>query len=175
MGSWTNRGALAGLAIGGLIGSGVVGATPDTDGTIHGCVNEATGVVRVVDSAKPGNLGACIITGPRLLREQALDWQQIGPAGPPGPPGGLGAVAHRVSDYPALEIPAAGRTVDAYVWCEPGERVLAGFYGGLPPGGHVVSEGPEITQTRQGWSFSLSTTTGATMLTDFSARATCVS
>jgi hypothetical protein len=76
---------------------------------------------------------------------------------------------------PGLEIPAAGRTVDAYVWCEPGERVLGGFYGGLPPGGHVVSEGPELTQTRQGWSFSLSTTTGGTVLTDFSARATCVS
>jgi hypothetical protein len=38
-----------------------------------------------------------------------------------------------------------------------------------------VSEGPELTQTRQGWSFSLSTTTGGTVLTDFSARATCVS
>jgi hypothetical protein len=75
-----------------------------------------------------------------------------------------------------LEIPAgAGRVVDAYVWCEPGERVIGGFYGLLPPGGHIVSEGPEISQTRQGWSFSLTSTTGATVLADFTAGATCVS
>ena len=178
MGSWTNRAAWTGLAIGGLIGSGVASAAiPDTDGTIHGCVNEATGVVRVVDPAKPGNLGSCITTGPRLLREAAVDWQQTGVAGPPGPPGepGLDAISHRSAHHPALEIPAAGRTVDAYAWCEPGEQVLAGFYGGLAPGGHVVGEGPEIAQTRQGWSFSLSTTTGAPMVVDFTAKVTCVS
>ncbi len=178
MGSWTNKAAWAGLAIGGVIGSGVASAAiPDTDGTIHGCVNAATGVVRVVDADKPGNLGSCITTGPRLLRETAVDWNQAGVAGPPGPPGepAFGAIKYRSASHTALEIPAAGRSVEAYVWCEPGERVVAGFYGLLPPGGHVVGEGPEISQLREGWSFTLTSATGATVLADFSARATCVS
>jgi hypothetical protein len=180
MGTWTSKAAWASVAIGGLIGSSVASAAiPDSDGTIHGCVSETTGLVRVVDTAKPGHLGSCNTTGPRLLREAAVTWNQTGLAGPPGPPGppgepGLGAVSHRSAHYPALEIPAAGQVVDVYVWCEPGERVIVGYYGGLPTGAHVAGEGPEIAQTRQGWSFSLSSATGDTLLADFSARATCV-
>ena len=67
MGNWTNKAAWASLAIGGLVGSSVVSAAiPDTDGTIHGCVNDATGVVRIVDRAVSGSLGSCITSGARV-------------------------------------------------------------------------------------------------------------
>ncbi len=82
-------GAAAAVAV---FGSGVVSAAvPSVDGTFHGCVNNATGVVRVVDEAKSGNLGTCITTGPSLLRETAISWSATGPVGPEGPVGPAGA------------------------------------------------------------------------------------
>ena len=74
-----------------LIASGTAWAVmPDSDGTIHGCVNQATGVLRVIDTDRPGNLGRCIASGPALLRETPLDWNQVGPPGPEGPRGEQG-------------------------------------------------------------------------------------
>ena len=71
-------------------GAGMVSASvPNVDGTILGCVNEATGVVRVIDpkgrESRPLHLSA------GLLRETALTWNVAGPAGPPGAPGADGA------------------------------------------------------------------------------------
>lgn len=80
-------GVAFGLAV--LGGAAMVSASGSTaDGMILGCVNDATGVVRVVDPAKPGNLGRCISAG--LLRETALTWDVAGPPGPPGAPGADG-------------------------------------------------------------------------------------
>ncbi|WP_426574371.1 hypothetical protein [Aquihabitans sp. McL0605] len=68
-------------------------ATPDT--TVHGCINQATGVLRVIDPTKTGGLGHCI-TSPAALRETELTWNQkgdpgpIGPSGPAGPAGAPG-------------------------------------------------------------------------------------
>ena len=75
-----------------LIGSGAASASiPSSDGTFDGCVNNATGVVRVIDEAKSGNLGNCITTGPSVLRETAISWSQTGPQGMPGAQGLPGA------------------------------------------------------------------------------------
>ena len=86
-------GAVASVA---LIGSGAASAAvPSADGTFDGCVNNATGVVRVVDESKPGSLGQCITTGPSVLREMAITWSQTGPIGPQGVPGPPGADGHQ--------------------------------------------------------------------------------
>ena len=69
----------------------VSAAIPSADGGFDGCVNNATGVVRVVDETKPGSLGRCIETGPSVLRETAIAWNQTGPVGPQGPAGPQGA------------------------------------------------------------------------------------
>ena len=72
----------------------VSASIPDADGTIHGCVNNATGVLRVVDTAKTGPLGTCITNnGP--LKETAVNFNQRGLQGLPGvagAPGGAGPV-----------------------------------------------------------------------------------
>src|SRR5688572_32433090 len=49
---------------------------PDADGTIHGCRNTTTGVLRVI-----GSRGHC------RDNERRLDWNARGPAGPVGPAG----------------------------------------------------------------------------------------
>ena len=54
---------------------------PDDGGTFHGCVNNATGVVRIVDPSKAGALGSCITTGVAALRETAISWNQQGVPG----------------------------------------------------------------------------------------------
>jgi len=72
-----------------LGGAAFVSASmPNADGTISGCVNDATGVVRIIDTAKPGTLGRCISAG--VLRETALAWNVAGRAGAPGPAGPAG-------------------------------------------------------------------------------------
>ncbi len=75
-------GTMAALAL--IAGGTAAAVVPAADGTIHGCVNQATGIVRVIDLDKPGNLGRCVTSGPAVLREAPLDWNQAGqPA--PGP------------------------------------------------------------------------------------------
>jgi type VI secretion system Hcp family effector len=61
---------------------------PDSGGLIHGCVNKATGVVRIIDTAKTGTLGTCVASG--ALAETAVTWSQTGPAGPAGGQGPAG-------------------------------------------------------------------------------------
>ena len=98
--SRTMAGAAWGLMLFG--GATVVSASvPNTDGTISGCINDATGVVRIIDTSKPGTLGRCISVG--ILRETPVTWNarglpgptggtgSAGPAGPAGPPGADGA------------------------------------------------------------------------------------
>ena len=60
-------------------------SVPDSAGVIHGCMNKSTGVVRIIDTAKTGSLGACIASG--TLAELPVNWSQTGPAGAPGSPG----------------------------------------------------------------------------------------
>jgi type VI secretion system secreted protein Hcp len=64
-------------------------SVPDSAGVIHGCMNKTTGVVRIIDTAKTGSLGACIASG--TLAETPVNWSQTGPAGAPGTPGTPGS------------------------------------------------------------------------------------
>jgi hypothetical protein len=75
-----HRCAVVAGALAVLVGVGVAAAAiPAADGTIHGCFNKASGVLRLVDA------GVACKTG-----EQAISWSQRGPQGPPGPPGPVG-------------------------------------------------------------------------------------
>lgn len=68
--------------------AGVGSATADDAGTrtIHACVNNVTGVVRIID---PARAGRCI-TANGALKETPLDWNQQGPQGLPGLQGAAG-------------------------------------------------------------------------------------
>jgi Lamin Tail Domain len=72
--TWILSGALVALlaAVAGVALAGI----PDADGTIHGCRNVTTGVLRVI-----GSRAHCRST------EKRLDWNQRGPQGPEGPEG----------------------------------------------------------------------------------------
>ena len=81
----------AAVAAGSIIavGSVVSASVPDAAGLIHGCINDATRVVRIIDTAKPGKLGQCITTS-GLLHETPVSWNHTGPAGSPGQRGEAG-------------------------------------------------------------------------------------
>jgi len=71
---------LAALGAGTAVG---VAAIPSADGTIHSCVANGTGVIRIIDAeANPAQNCAA--------GEQALNWNQRGPAGAAGPAGPAG-------------------------------------------------------------------------------------
>src|SRR6478735_4067872 len=95
--SWARRAGmrrhlLVGVGIAALlVGGGTVAysAIPSNDGTFRGCVNNATGVLRVIDTSKSGALGSCI-TSPAALKETAISWNERGIPGDRGPIGPQG-------------------------------------------------------------------------------------
>jgi hypothetical protein len=75
-----------------LVLTGAVAASasiPNPDGTFSGCVSNSTGVLRVIDPTRSGELGHCIASGPKA--ETPITWSQVGPKGPQGIPGPQGA------------------------------------------------------------------------------------
>lgn len=70
---------IASLA-GGLISAVALAAIPDNSGVIHGCYNNKTGVLSVIDT---NNGGTC------TNKETALSWNQTGPQDPAGSSGGV--------------------------------------------------------------------------------------
>ena len=81
---------LVGLGVGLLAGGGLAySAIPGEDGLIHGCYENTTGALRVIDSDQGG-----VCRG----GETALDWNQTGPAGPAGPAGPQGAAGPGVPE-----------------------------------------------------------------------------
>jgi hypothetical protein len=95
-------------------------AIPDADDVIHGCMNNRTGVLRVIDSEAPASQ-AC------TSKETPLDWNVTGPAGVDGddgltgPAGSVGATyrnratgtgfAQVVCDNPAHIVTGGGGSV----------------------------------------------------------------
>jgi hypothetical protein len=59
---------------------------PVPDGTITGCINDATRVVRIIDTAKSDPVNRCVAAG-GVLHETRVAWNQAGPPGPKGDPG----------------------------------------------------------------------------------------
>ncbi len=108
-------------------------------GIFHGCVNQATGVLRVVDPAKSGVQGHCI-TSPGLLAEQAITWNQAGqpgatgapgpagPAGPAGPPGPAGVSGYQVVRDNGIPTPSGTSTFT--VNCPAGDVATGGGFQG---------------------------------------------
>jgi hypothetical protein len=91
-----SRPAIAGasaLALMGLVG-GVALATGwvDASGHINACVNNTTGMVRLVPSQLPApfNTTCNTTTTSPVLLESPLQWNQVGPAGPQGVQGAKG-------------------------------------------------------------------------------------
>jgi Lamin Tail Domain len=78
--TWILSGALVGLLA--MVAGVALAGIPDSDGTIHGCRNKKTGVLRVI-----GDRGHC------RDNEKRLNWNvrgrtgPVGPAGPQGEPG----------------------------------------------------------------------------------------
>src|SRR5579859_181475 len=70
-----------------LVAGGIAFATiPDTGSNLfHGCVNRATGTLRVIDPAKNQQ---CLTNG--WLAENPITWNQTGPQGPAGTTGAAG-------------------------------------------------------------------------------------
>jgi hypothetical protein len=142
--------AVLGIAALTVVTTGIaVGAVPDL-GThsFHGCVNKATGILRVIDPAKSGSLGNCITSG--VLAETAITWNQVGsagpagaagppgPAGPAGPKGGTGAAG------PAGPAGPDGLDGGTGPQGEPGPRGEAGAQGSPGVSGYEIVAGPTV-------------------------------
>lgn len=124
------------LAVAGVVGIGATvasAAIPSLDGSINGCYESRTGLLRVID-AEAG--AAC------TSREQGIRWNQQGPkgdtgaqgaagpegvAGPQGPKGdpGQGGVAGYQTWFKVKEVPP-GTYFSVYVPCPDPKRALTG-------------------------------------------------
>ena len=123
----------------GLLAGGAVVATaamPDNGGVYHGCINDATGVLRVVDSSKSGQLGACISTK-GVLHETAITWNQTGPAGTAGAIGAPGVAG------PAGAAGAQGPAGPAGALGPQGSVGPAGGDGAQGPAGPAGADGAQ--------------------------------
>jgi len=103
-----------------LIGATVIAAIPDPSGIIHGCHDNTTGALRVIDTADPA--AAC-----DPLAETSLDWSQTGPQGPAGPQGATGPAGPQGLAGPAGPVGATG---------------LPGATGATGPTGSTGPQGP---------------------------------
>jgi hypothetical protein len=72
-------------------------AIPDSSGQFHGCVNNRTGLLRVIDPSKTGFAGQCIT---HHHGETAITWNQTGPQGPKGDTGSQGPAGLQGSQGP---------------------------------------------------------------------------
>jgi hypothetical protein len=94
---------------------GIAYATiPDENGVIHGCRNNGSGSLRVIDSASQSCTPA----------ETALDWNQLGPKGDKGDPGGvLDVYFNRDTD-----VLPAGAVRGYRAQCGDGDKAIGGGY-----------------------------------------------
>jgi hypothetical protein len=134
--------AVAGLAVGAAVGAtGIAYASiPDADGTIHGCVNKGSGILRVID---PSTGATCAASETPLTFNQQGTPGLPGPSGPAGPTGPAGATGATGDTGPAGTAGVSGyevvhsigpRSTDSIqrgdATCPAGKKVLSG--GGYP-------------------------------------------
>ena len=72
-------------------------AIPDPSGEFHGCVNNRTGALRVIDPSKTGFAGQCLT---HHHGETAITWNQTGSQGPKGDTGSQGPAGPQGSRVP---------------------------------------------------------------------------
>jgi hypothetical protein len=143
-------GSRAGVAIatsvGALMAAAASAAIPGTDGRIHGCYNDATGDLRVIDDA----------TETCRVSETAVSWSQSG------------IVGYEVVSV-KMEAPAAGQVV-ARAQCTAGKKVLGGGY--HTNNVRVIQSFPQLSGPfAPSWQVFVVNDTGASE--DFTAYAVC--
>lgn len=91
------KSVFVGLAVAAVAGGGIAwAAIPDSGGTIHGCYQRESGLLRVVDtSASRRPFSSC------TRNETALTWSQTGPQGPAGDAGPAGPAGPQGDPGPA--------------------------------------------------------------------------
>jgi hypothetical protein len=104
-------GLLVVAGIGGFAGNGV---------TFNACQNIYTGAVRMLPSSLPApyNTTCNTTTTNKLLKEQAISWNQVGPQGPQGaagPAGGLSAISE-ITTSTSFQIPAGVSHLMVEAW-----------------------------------------------------------
>lgn len=103
-----------------LAGAVAFANIPDSAGVIHGCYKNATGGLRVIDSA----------TDTCRPNETAISWNQVGPAGatgPQGPQGPSGVVGIQIVNATTAEDTSTYKTVTAT--CPAGTKIVSGGAG----------------------------------------------
>jgi hypothetical protein len=131
---------VAGMAFAGT--TLVSASVPDADGTIHGCVNRMTGIVRVINPSLPGFAGACN-TNAWFFGERALTWNARGQTGPQGMPGTTGAPGPSGMPGPAGPAGDRGETGAAGPQGLPGVQGPAGERGAQGVPGPTGPQGPK--------------------------------
>ena len=122
------------LALGG--GAYALSGVPDRGGVFHGCVSNATGVLRVVKSARSCQKAKTVRRNGRKVRlpgEFAVAWNQQGRPGQNGANGANGAngtngATNAVVRTRASDIANGGQTATS-VPCNAGERAVGGGVG----------------------------------------------
>lgn len=111
------------LAIGVVIGGTSIAyaAIPDPDGTVHGCVSNLTGTLRIIDPSTGARCSA--LETPLNFSQQGLP----GPAGAQGPQGPAGSAG--VSGYEVVRTAGAPSTANFQVQvatCPSGKTAVSG-------------------------------------------------
>ena len=101
-------GAAGGTMLALWLGISVVASVPDSAGVFHGCVNIATGVLRLLPNTQPAPYNNCLTPSvisanrlPTALTEVAVSWNEQGPPGQAGTPGSPGATGATGAQRPA--------------------------------------------------------------------------
>lgn len=137
------------LALGG--GAYALSGIPDRSGVYHGCVSNATGVLRVVRSASSCQKPKTVRRNGKKLRlpgEFAVVWNQKGQPGTNGL-NGINAINGATNLIVRSEVQTAGAG-NHMVPCNPGERAVSGGAArstGIPTTGDSIDlSAPAIVQ-----------------------------
>ncbi len=174
--------ALAALV---LAAAGVgVASIPDRGGVVRACYGKTTGILRVIDPARPGLAGRC------GSRERRLSWNRRGLRGLRGLPGakgtngtngtngldgaaGAAGATNVVIRFATFTSDSSGNSSHESVACQAGERAVGGGIGWTqsPGSGDAVRySGPEDSSgntfpaqgaTPTGWAGEIHTSDGA--------------
>jgi len=124
-------------AVGGVAYSSI----PDAQGVIHGCYDNSSGALRVIDTA-----GSDVCRG----GETALDWNQQGQPGPtghtglPGPPGVALTYAKSASGPVALPAPGQQTTIASLTVPGGSYAIFAKAMGGLTVPSFSCPQGTDV-------------------------------